>query len=189
MDLAEDGSEDGTSTPSDRDAGTAPPVPTERDAGTILPAVTGKEAGKTPEKSTDPKQKDPPKPFRRATPDSESSSFDDDTTEDEEYMSCFLDWLGLDPNCKRMLDDETKMLAHHERRMGNKAVPIFQQVVNEDPKWLIEARAQVTAVLYAMCEAIVGFNTRLGNISYFTSGQGKRTADTERGRRKRVRME
>jgi len=53
----------------------------------------------------------------------------------------------------------------------------------------IEARAQVTAAMYVMREGIVPFDTRLGNISYFTSHQGKRKADTEGGRRKRVRME
>ena len=168
MDLAEDGSEDGTSTPAEEEAGTTPAAP------------TGKEAGTTPEK-----------PDRPATPNSESSSSDDDDddTEDEEYVSCFLEWLGLDPDCKRMLDDETKMLAHHERKMGNKAVPIFQQAVNEDPELFIEARAQITAAVYAMREAIVRFDTRLGNISYFASGQGKRKADKEGGKRKRVRKE
>jgi len=70
-------------------------------------------------------------------------------------VSCFLEELGLDPNCKRMLDDETKMLAHQGRIMGNQAVPSFQQAVNEDPELFIEARAQVTAVLYARREAIV----------------------------------
>ena len=85
-----------------------------------------------------------------------------------------------------MLDNETKMLAHHERKMGNKAVPIFQQAVNEDPELFTEARAQVTAAVYAMREAIVRFDTRLGNISYFASGQGKRKADTDGGKRKRV---
>jgi hypothetical protein len=85
-------------------------------------------------------------------------------------VSCFLEWLGLDPDCKRMMDDETKMLAHHERQMGNTAVPIFQQAVNVDPELITEARAQITAAIYAMCEAIVRFDTRLGNISYFASG-------------------
>jgi len=40
MDLAEDGSEDGTSTPTKKAAGTALPAPTENDAGTIPPAPT-----------------------------------------------------------------------------------------------------------------------------------------------------
>jgi len=102
-------------------------------------------------------------------------------------MSCFLEWLGLNPNCKRMLDDETKIMAHQGSKLGNTAVPIFQQAVNKDPEWCIEARAQVTAALYAMLEAIVRFDSRLGNISYITTGQGKRTADTDAGRRKRVR--
>jgi len=72
MDLAQDGSEDGTSTP------------TENDAGTILPAPTGKEAGTTPENPTNPKPKGTPKPDRPATPGRESSTSDDNNTEDEE---------------------------------------------------------------------------------------------------------
>ena len=166
-DLAEEGSEYGTSTPTENDTCTVPPVPTEKDArttppapiekesGTTPPAPAGKEAGMTPDNPTDPKQKGTPRPDQPATPGSESSSSDDDDTEDEEYVSCFLEWLGLDPDCKRMLDNETKMLVHHERKMGNKAVSIFQQAVNEDPELFIQARTQITAAGYAMCEAIV----------------------------------
>jgi len=135
MDLAEDESEDATSTPTEKDSGTATPVPTRKDAGTIRPAPTERdagtipppstmeEAGTTPEKPTDNKQMGTLKPDRTATPGSESSCSDDDNTEDDEYMSCFLEWVGLNPDCKRMLDDETKMFAHHRRKMGNKAVP------------------------------------------------------------------
>jgi len=201
MDLAEGGSEDGTSTPTEKETGTVPPAPTAKDAGTTLPRATGKEAGTTPpaptskeagttpDKPTDPKQKGTPKPDRPATPGSEGSSSEDDDTEDEEYMSCFLEWLGLDLDCMRMMDDEMKILAHHERTMGNKAVPIFQQGVNEDPELFTEARAQIKAAVYAMREAIVRFHTRLGNLPYFTSGQGKKKADTDGGKRTRVHKE
>ena len=78
MDLAEDGSEDGTSTPTEKHAGMTlpaptkknsgtispaptktdanpiPPAPTETEACTTQPAPTGNEAGTTPEKPTDP---------------------------------------------------------------------------------------------------------------------------------------
>jgi len=87
-----------------------------------------------------------------------------------------------------MLDDETMMLAHYKRKMWSKAVPIFQQAVNEDPKLFIETRAQITAHMYAMREAIVRFDTPLGNISYSAS-QGNWKADTDCGKRKRVRKE
>jgi hypothetical protein len=73
--------------------------------------------------------------------------------------------------------------------MGNKAIPIFQQVVKEDTELFIKAQVQITATMYMMREAIVWFNTQLANISYFASGQGKRKADTEDGRRKWVRKE
>jgi hypothetical protein len=55
MDLAKGGTEDGTSTATEKDAGKAPPAPTEKDAGSTLLAPTGKEAGTTPDKPTDPK--------------------------------------------------------------------------------------------------------------------------------------
>jgi len=189
MDLAEGGSEDGTSTPTEKGGGTVPPAPTEIDAGTTPPAPAGEEAGTTPDMPTDPKQKGTPKPDRPATPGTKISRSDDDDTEDEEYVSCFLECLGLDPDCKRMMDDETKMLAHHERKMVIKAIPIFQQAVNEDPELFTEARAPITAAVDAMREAIVRFDTWLGNISYFASGQGKRKADTDDGKRKRMRKE
>jgi len=189
MDLAANGSEDGSSTPTEIDASMAPPAPTDKDSGTILPAPTGKEAGTTPEKPTNRTQMDTPKPDRPATPDSDSSSSDHNNTEDGEYVSCSLEWRGHNPDCKRMLDNETKMLAHHKGKMENKAVPIFQHTVNKDPELCVHARAQVTAPMYAMREAIVPFDTRLDNMSYFTSGQGKRKTDTEGGRRMRVPME
>jgi hypothetical protein len=124
-----------------------------------------------------------------ATPGSERSSSTDDDTDDAEYVSCFLEWLGLDPDCKRMMADNMKMLAHHERKLGNKPVPICQQAVNEDPELFTEAREQVTAAMYEMPDAIVLSETRHGNILYFGSGQGKRKADTDRGKRKQVRKE
>jgi hypothetical protein len=105
MDLAEGGSEDGTSTSTKKDAGTVPPVPTKKDTSTTLPAPTGKEDGTTLDKPTDHKQMGIPKSDPPSTSGSESCSPDDDDTEDEEYLSCFLELLGLDPDWKRMLDD------------------------------------------------------------------------------------
>jgi hypothetical protein len=189
MDLAEGGSEDGTSAPTEKDAGTVPPAPTEKDDGTTPPAPIGNEAGTTPDKPTHPKQKGTPIPDRPATLGSESCGSDDDDTRDDEYVSCFLEWLGLDPDCKRIMDDKTKMLAHHERQIGNKAVPIFQHALSEDPELFTEARAQITAAVYGMHEVIVRFDTQLGNISYFASGQRKRKADTDGGKRKWLRKE
>jgi len=180
MDLGEDGSDDATSTPAANAASTILPTPAVTEARTIPPP--GKEAGRTLEKATDPQQKETPKPNWPATPISKSSSSDDDN-KDEEYVSCFLECLGLNPDCKTMLHGETKMLAHHERKMGYKAVPIFQQAVNEDPESYRAAWTQITAAVYAMCEAIVRFNTQLDNIWYLASGQGKRKADMEGGRR------
>jgi hypothetical protein len=85
-----------------------------------------------------------------------------------------------------MLDDATKMLAYHERTIGNIAIPIFQHAVKEDPEFFIEAWAQITVAVDAMCEAIVLFDTQLGNISHLVSGQATWKTDMERGRRQRV---
>lgn len=103
-------------------------------------------------------------------------------------MRCILEWLGLNPDCKRMLNDETKTLETHQSPMRNKAILIFQQAVNEDPKLLIEAQVQIPRAVYVMNEVKVRFDTRLGNISSFTSSHRKGMADTESGRSKRVCM-
>jgi len=199
MDLAEVGPEDGTSTPADNDTGSMPRVPTETDAWmilpepaethahTTLPAPTRNEAGASPQKPTNLKQKGSPKPDPPATPSSKSMFSDDNnSTEDQEYLRCCLEWLWLDPDCMRMLNDETKMLAQHKRQTEKEAIPIVQQAVNEDHQLLFEAQTQVTAAMYAMCEAILRFNTRLGNILYFARGQGTRMAVMEWSSRWRV---
>jgi len=230
MDLAQDGSQDGTSTPADKVAGIIPPAPTDKDAGTILPAPTEKEAstiwpaptkkeantmqqvptevvasmipptpiGKgagtipptsiTPENPTNLKQKSTPKPDRPATPSSTSSS-SDDAMEDEEYVSCIPEWLGLNPDCRRMIENETKMFPHHKREIGHTAIAIFQQSVTENPELFKEARPEVTAALYMMGEVIVQLDTGLGNISDFARSQQKRKADTDGDKRKQVHMQ
>jgi len=119
----------------------------------------------TPAKPVDPNQKGTPNPHRLATPSDSSSCSDHDMTEDEEYVSCFLEWLRFDLDSKRVLDDEMMMFAHHERKMGSKAILFIQQAVNEDPELVIEARPQITMPMYAMCRVIVRFATRLRNIS------------------------
>jgi hypothetical protein len=73
-----------------------------------------------------------PKPDPPSTPKSDSGSSDDHDSQADEYVSLFQGCLGLDPDCKRMFDNETKMLVHHVCKMWNKAKPIFQQVVNQD---------------------------------------------------------
>jgi len=164
MELAGDSYDDGTSSPAEEEAGTIPPVRTEKDPstsppaptkhhpclippavtkqepGTSPPAPTGRESSTIPEKPTDPRQNGTPSPDRPAAPSRKRSSSDDDYTEDKGHLSCFLKWLGLDPDCKRML-------AHHKRMMGNKDGPMFQYAVNEDPELCIEAWAQATAAL------------------------------------------
>lgn len=101
-------------------------------------------------------------------------------------MRLFLEWLSLNPDCKRMFEHHIKLLAHHKWKIGNKALPIFPQAVYEDTKLLTEAQAQIPAAVYMMLETIVPFDIWRGNISYFTSSQGTRKADTEGGRSKQV---
>lgn len=87
----------------------------------------------TPEKPINPEQKCIPMPRQPAAPSSESSRSNNDT-KGEEYVSYFPEWLGLDTGCKRILDDATKILVHHGRKILKIAEPIFPQAVNEDPE-------------------------------------------------------
>lgn len=70
-------------------------------------------------------------------------------------MHCFLQWVGFDPDCKRWLVDEMTMLAQYKRKMGDTAVSIFHQAVNQYLEMFMEAQAQITAAIYVLCEAIV----------------------------------
>jgi hypothetical protein len=58
-----------------------------------------------------------------------------------------LQWLGLDPDFKKMLDNITKILAHYNRIMGNKAIPMFQHAVNEDAELFTEMWEQISAAI------------------------------------------
>jgi len=107
-DLAEDGSEDGTCTPTEKGASTIQPVPTKKDTGTIPPALTRKEAvtsppaptrveaSTSPKKLTTPAQKGTPMPDQAATPSSERCSSNDEDIQDEDYVSCFLECLSFE---------------------------------------------------------------------------------------------
>ena len=130
----------------------------ENEVGTILPQRT--EAA-TPEKPTDVKQKCTTWPDWAASPSSKFHSSDDDS-KDEDYVSCIGAWLGFNLDCKTMLEDETMMLAHHQRNTGSEPALISQPAANCNPEWLIEPRAQMTACMYVMGDKIVRFDTRLG---------------------------
>jgi len=60
-----------------------------------------------------------------ATPSSETSGYEDDDTEDEQYVSCLLEWLGLNLDCKRFLQNANNILVHHNKILMNKAISIF----------------------------------------------------------------
>jgi hypothetical protein len=117
VNLAAHESQNATRTPADDEASTISPAPNDKYIGTILPAATGTEAGTTPGKPTNPKQTGTPTPDQPAAHSSESSSSPDDT-QDEKYVSCFLEWLVLHLDYKIMLDDKIKMLVHNKRKMG-----------------------------------------------------------------------
>jgi hypothetical protein len=80
----------------------------------------GNDAGTTPDKHTDPMQNGSQKPDRAATPCSKRTSSDDNHIDDEELVRCCLEWLGLHPDYNRMLHNERKMLAYHQRNGGTK---------------------------------------------------------------------
>jgi hypothetical protein len=109
----------------------------------------------TSQKPTNPQQKSTPQPKRPAPPRNKPSSCDNDDTPTDKYTSCLIEWLGVNPDCQGMWDDKLKMLAHHEGTMGNAAVPIIQQAVHKDPKYLIESQQQIIAAMYAMRETMV----------------------------------
>jgi len=90
-----------------------------------------------------------PKFDQPSTPCREKSC-SEDNTEGEEFIICFREWLGLTPDCKRMLDDPTQSLAHYNRSMGNEAITIFQQAVNTDRGLEIEVWVHITVAIYAM---------------------------------------
>lgn len=69
------------------------------------------------------------------------------------------------------------------------AVPISEQAVYKEPEMIQEAPAELAATVYALCGAIVQFQTQLGNISYCARGGGKWKADREGGTRMQVRKE
>jgi len=180
------------------EAGMILPPPTEKDPCTLPPTAMGKgactipptvyQATVTPAMPTDHKLKGSPKANLPATPGCESNSSDDDP-EDAEYVSCLLELLGLNLDCKRMLHDQTKMFAHNKTIVGNNAIPIVQQAENEDPEVYKEVRAQLTAALVELHEAIAGFVTQLGNILHYASSEGARKSHIDGGRRKQVRKE
>jgi hypothetical protein len=157
--------------PTEKAARLIPPALSLKGAATTLLARTWRVAGTAPGEPINSKQKGTPQPNRPPTPSSHIGCSDDNDSEDEEYVCCFLDLLGLDPVCSRMLHDKMKTLVFHERYMVNNAVPLIPQAVNENPKLFIEARAHITAARYTILKAIVRFDTWPGNILYFTNSQ------------------
>jgi len=68
-------------------------------------------------------------------------------------------------------------------RTGNKAVPIFQQVLNEDSLLLILVWVQIAVAVYVILGVIVRSDTWLLDISYFVRGHRNWKAYTAGGRK------
>lgn len=75
---------------------------------------------------------------------------------------------------------------HHDRKLGNLVIPIFQQAVNVDLEVYIEAQAHIMAAIYKICTAIVQFQCQLRNNLYFAIGNGKWNAAIQHARTKWV---
>jgi len=128
--------------PTENDTGTIPPASTEIEASTILPTSikrgaciivpTGQEAHTSQVMPTDHTHQGIPGTDWPASRNSERSSTDDNT-KDEEYVSCVIAWLGLNPDCKRMGDAKTMILPHQERKVGSNDVLIVRHAVKEYP--------------------------------------------------------
>lgn len=112
MDMAENGSDDRPSPPTDKKAGTMTPLPTKNETSIIL--QMRKEAVTIPEKPTNPKRKGSLNPTVPATPNPKCSSPDMDNKNEEE-VSLFVEYLSLDHFCNTLLDDGKMMLGHYER--------------------------------------------------------------------------
>ena len=129
-----------TPSPNQKQASINPPTSAEKEAGLIL--LTGKDGRTTLAESNNRIQQDSPMPNWPATPTSESPT--SDNTQDTDYESCSHAELLLDLDYNRLLNKETTMLAHHERQIGSKAIPIFQHAVNEDPEYITQSYEQIT---------------------------------------------
>jgi len=185
MDLALEQSEDGTSTCTEKESGTISPTPNSRESSTIVPTHTGQEAGAPPDESTDLTQVGAHYPKRPATGTKVGISLNDNT-EAAEQVSCFQEWCWFDPDCKRMSKHGSMMYTHHESKIGNRAILILKHAVNEDLRWCIDARPQITEAVYVLCQAMVCFDSWIGNIVYIARGQGKWKANLEGGRQQQL---
>ena len=138
MDVAEDGSgdgsENGTSTPTKKEAIMIMPTPTnseasmtlptstEREACNLSPTPTPEEGSMLPETCTDSKQLGTHNPDQQVTPSNNICSSDNHSA-DEDHVSSFLEWLHLNADWKRMLDNETTMLVCHDSKLGGGTKP------------------------------------------------------------------
>jgi len=69
-----------------------------------------------PEKPTNYKQKGTQILRRPSVPNGKSNTSSNDT-KDEWHMCCDLKSLSLDPDSNKPVDDETKLVAHHEKNL------------------------------------------------------------------------
>ena len=185
MDLAEIGSQDRSQyCCCKKEVSMNARTPNEKEAGAIMLTRIVMVACMNTDKSTNHRKKHVHKPDRSFAPSSECCGGNADT-DDEEQRSWDLHWLCLEPDYKRMFDNERKICPNDQGNIKNTSISIFQDAANEDVDLYTEHWAQITVVVYVLCEAIVQFNSSLG-ISYTTQearGQGlqiQRVAETSR---------
>jgi len=153
-----------------KEASAITPTVTEKEKGTILPTLSKNEAaviwqvptqqvtskitltltrwdtGITPEMPTDPTQKNTPKLGWLTLPSSDSR-ISDDNTQGEEYVSHILNLISLNLNCRKVMDNEMNLFAYFARMIGNKAKPVLQMAVTENPQFFPRAQALFQEVM------------------------------------------
>ena len=125
MDMAEDGSWDRIHDSPKHEASTISTTPIQKLAKTVSPTTAKAETGMTPAKAINSKQRDTQIADQPATSSSNSSSADNEI-EDKERVSNLLERLGLDPDCKIILEYGTTILTYHKGKMGHEVILIIQ---------------------------------------------------------------
>jgi len=128
----------------------------------IMPTTTKHMADIIVQKFIDPKLNTIQQPVWRITMNCRTGRSNYHSGGEKDYMSHWADWLSIKVNCRRILNDEIKMLAHNKGMIWNKAIPLFEQWVNKDSMLAINIHLQITVNSWTMCNTTDLFDTQYG---------------------------